>query len=234
MKIIICDDDLPFARELQKKVESLCKKHRIPHTIEVFDSSDNLMNSIENPENSLFLLDIEMPGLTGFELADRLGRGDRPVYIGFISNNRNFVYRAFYYRPYFFMPKELVDEELEENLLHLSSVMGSRKVQIPLLVDGQIVSLNLDRVKYVESRGNYQHIHKDSQVLKVRLPLSEMEKDWAEYGFIRTHSAFLINLSYVEEYRVNNIMMSGGVLVPISRSRSLHVKNAIMEAMIDE
>ena len=67
----------------------------------------------------VFLIDIDMPEVNGFEVTSFLKKWNRECCIGFVSNKDELVFQAFAYHPFFFIRKTHLDEELEPQLLEL-------------------------------------------------------------------------------------------------------------------
>jgi two-component system response regulator LytT len=82
----------------------------------------------------------------------------------------------------------------------------------------------LDRstILYVEAEGDYVRIHADSGRFLVRAALTDIERRWGQYGFVRVHRSYVANLRRATEIRPEfggavTIVLSDGSTVPVAR-----------------
>ena len=110
----------------------------------------------------VFLIDIDMPEVNGFEVASFLKKWNRECCIGFVSNKDELVFQAFAYHPFFFIRKTHLDEELEPQLLELQKKMGVKVPKIELQTGRQTVEVALDTIWFVESEKNYLLFYREN------------------------------------------------------------------------
>jgi DNA-binding LytR/AlgR family response regulator len=87
---------------------------------------------------------------------------------------------------------------------------------------GAIRLLQRSRILFVSAESDYVRIHADSGRYLVRAALSEYERRWTAYGFLRTHRSFLVNMTRAVEIRPDQhggamIVMEDGTLIPVAR-----------------
>ena len=71
MKLMICDDNAAFARELRRRIEDICAYEDWPLDCLIFEKPQDVLNADLYGVKAAFL-DIEMPGGNGIELAKQL------------------------------------------------------------------------------------------------------------------------------------------------------------------
>jgi DNA-binding LytR/AlgR family response regulator len=77
-----------------------------------------------------------------------------------------------------------------------------------------------DDVTYVQAQGDYARLHTADASYLIRVPLADLEQQWADAGFIRTHRSYLIALSHVRHLKLAAVRPSVTVEaaeLPISR-----------------
>jgi DNA-binding LytR/AlgR family response regulator len=87
---------------------------------------------------------------------------------------------------------------------------------------GSIRLLQRSSILYLSAESDYVRIHADSGRYLVRAALSDYERRWVAYGFLRTHRSFLANMTRAVEIRPDQhgggaIVMENGTLVPVAR-----------------
>ncbi|BAS08195.1 CO-responsive transcriptional regulator RcoM [Arthrobacter sp. Hiyo4] len=77
-----------------------------------------------------------------------------------------------------------------------------------------------DDVTYVQAQGDYARLHTADASYLIRVPLADLEQQWAEAGFIRTHRSYLVALKHVQSMKLTadkpSVSVAGAGL-PISR-----------------
>lgn len=237
MHLILCDDDNVFLDKLETRIRGLCQKHGIAVEMERYDSSKKMLEGLKDLDTvPVFLIDIDMPEVNGFEVASFLKKWNRECCIGFVSNKDELVFQAFAYHPFFFIRKTHLDEELEPQLLELQKKMGVKVPKIELQTGRQTVEVALDTIWFVESEKNYLLFYREKDergdAVRARMKIAEAEKELEPHGFVRTHKGYLVNMNYVYRLRENEILLLNGKHVPVSRSYLNQIRMKIMGAVM--
>lgn len=237
MHLILCDDDNVFLDKLETRIRGMCQKHGIAVGMERYDSSKKMLEGLKDLDTvPVFLIDIDMPEVNGFEVASFLKKWNRECCIGFVSNKDELVFQAFAYHPFFFIRKMHLDEELEPQLLELQKKMGVKVPKIELQTGRQTVEVALDTIWFVESEKNYLLFYREKDergdAVRARMKIAEAEKELEPHGFVRTHKGYLVNMNYVYRLRENEILLLNGKHVPVSRSYLNQVRMKIMGAVM--
>ena len=73
--------------------------------------------------------------------------------------------------------------------------------QIPVERGGVTRFVNRSDIRHVEAQGDYARLHTADGTHLVRTPLSTLEEEWADAGFVRIHRSLLVSLAHVDEVR---------------------------------
>jgi two-component system, LuxR family, response regulator FixJ len=79
IKISIVDDDESMRKAIKTLVELVGIR------VEGFSSAEDFLSSNSNDDSACLILDVRMPGISGFELQNILTRGNHPIPIIFIT-----------------------------------------------------------------------------------------------------------------------------------------------------
>ncbi len=60
----------------------------------------------------------------------------------------------------------------------------------------------LEEVRYAEAQGDYARLHTATGSHLIRTPLTTLEEDWRDGGFVRIHRSLLVALAHVDEVRL--------------------------------
>lgn len=233
LNIVLCDDNSQFLCLLKKVVERECSKI-VPKGEEysvgpAFGRGKDVLTYIKDHPIDVLLLDIDMPDLSGFELAKVLCKEYQKTKIIFVSAYDNFVYSSFEYYPFGYLRKDHIAEELPTILNRIVEKMHESKRQIQLTTSMGVKQVDVNAVTYIESNRNYcsvNLIHGKQYIC--RGTLTSFETRVSDYDFFRIHSAYLINFEHVERMLDNGFVLVHNTSLPVAQRRMQDFKKAYM------
>ncbi|WP_310961532.1 LytR/AlgR family response regulator transcription factor [Nocardioides terrisoli] len=216
LRVLVVDDERPALDELSWL---LGRDDRVS-AVSACDSATAALRVLrEDPVDAVFL-DIEMPGLTGLELADVLTRFKEPPAIVFVTAHAEHAVDAFDLRAVDYLLKPVREERLREAVRRVLDAGAPTPADdtIPVELGGVTRLLARSEIQYVEAQGDYSRLHTAGGSHLVRLPISALEERWGQTGFVRIHRSLLVSLNHVDEVRVD-----GGRCSVMIAGRELHV-----------
>ena len=117
INIVLCDDNKIYSDELVTKLSYITENGRYSsekYSITVFHDPVETMHHCLGNKTDILFLDIDMPVMTGFDIANVIRENDDEIKIIFVSAFENLVYTSFRYNPFRFIRKGYEDKELEE------------------------------------------------------------------------------------------------------------------------
>ena len=112
MKIAICDDKPIFINKMKNLIRNLITNEEM----KVFDfcSGDELLSSEINFD--IVLLDIEMPGTDGLDVAAELYRRNKRTLVLFITSHREYSIKGYEFRAFRYVLKSEPDDFIKRNI----------------------------------------------------------------------------------------------------------------------
>jgi two-component system, LytTR family, response regulator len=233
---IIIDDEAKGRFALQQKLNDYCSAVEIVG--QAADGTEGL-KLIEKHRPHIVFLDIEMPGMDGFEMLKRLPEKD--FHIIFTTAYDHYAIKAIRYAAFDYLLKPVDIEELRQAVgrvqeqlpqsnttkklealqQNLSSKPQLNKIAIPTL-DG-LLFFNINDIIHLEAQSNYTTIYFSNHA---KLLASRTLKDFEELlpadMFFRPHHSHLINLQYIKRYIKGDggqIEMSDGSYATVARRK---------------
>ena len=200
MKVLVIDDERPALDEL---TFLLGRDPRIGEVL-ASDSATEALRVLQDEEVDAVFLDIQMPGLTGLDLAQVLSRFKSPPPVVFVTAHEEHAVAAFELRAVDYVLKPVREERLAEAVRRVVEAGGpapSGDVQIPVERGGVTRFISRSEITHVEAQGDYARLHTADGSHLVRTPLSSLAEQWASAGFVRIHRSVLVALPHVEEVR---------------------------------
>lgn len=230
--IAVCDDNPQFARLLTEKIKDVCafkipERYRCQVAVEMQSSEAVLEFIRENTINILFL-DIDMPGMNGFELAEKINRLRPDTIIIFVSSHESFVFSSFEYNPFRFLRKNRIGEELEDALIKAVERHMSSTEVVEIKTDREAVTLRVRDVFYIRSEKNYYTVCGMDFEYKCRGTMSQAEELVQKYSFFRINSGCLVNMERIKRFESPNRLVLENATLYISQRRVPAFKDAYM------
>lgn len=239
VKVGIIDDELHCIESLVLYLQELFPDIAIVYKTNVVHEA---LERLPDLAVDLIFLDIEMPGMSGFELLDQLP--DRKFDVIFTTAYSQYAVQAFKARAINYLLKPIDEEELcaaisawregqqsfpqqeEDKLSALieqlkKDGMMRNKISVPVMDGFEFIEVN--NLLYCSSRNNYTTFHlADDTKLLVSKTIKEVEKTLEHFYFIRVHQSFLVNPNYMKKYVRSDggyIIMENDERIPVSNAR---------------
>jgi len=192
-------DDEPLARTRLKRL-----LHGRPD-VEVVGSAANADEALEKITElapDLIFLDIQMPGLDGFDVLRQIGGSGRP-YVIFTTAHAQYALRAFEVHALDYLLKPFDEERLMSALDRaLPMIRGSEWTERFLVRSaGRIMFLRADEIAWIAAADNYVYLHVNGGSHLVRDSLKAMEKKLDPERFVRVHRSAIVNLASIAELK---------------------------------
>lgn len=223
LRVLVVDDEPPALDEL---CWLLGRDDRVAQVTGSGSATEALRLLREDRFDAVFV-DIQMPGLTGLELAQVLANFKSPPPVVFVTAHEEHAVEAFELDAVDYVLKPVREERLAEavrRVLPAPGVVATEEAEgDQVLVERGGVTRFLDRalVTHVEAHGDYARLHLAYDAWLLRTPLATLEEQWADAGFVRVHRSYLVAVAHVEEIRADagrwTVVVTGGIEVPVSR-----------------
>jgi two-component system LytT family response regulator len=197
------------------------------------------IEKIRELKPTLVFLDIEMPGMNGFEMLHRLKPVDFDVI--FVTAYDQYAIRAFRFAALDYLLKPVSGDHLKEAvgrmtkggpekdqqgrldaLLHnLREGLKSPRIALPVGRGMDIVDVS--EIMYCAAESNYTHVHlRNGKKYTMAKTLKDTGQILDQPEFIRIHQSWLINIDHVQRYLRDDggyAVMRDGVRVPIAKRK---------------
>lgn len=243
LKVLIADDEY-LARET---VKLLLKN--APDVDEVYEAEDgNQALVLANQyQPDIVILDIEMPGISGIELAKHLPKGSIVIFAtaytehaldAFEINAIDYILKPFDDERFFVAfdraREKRKDDEKQDyskisEMIQQMALDKQKQYRERLVIrdPGRIRLIDVDQIDYITGAGNYAEIHlSDGSHMLHRETLSTLETQLDPATFVRIHRSSIVRRSCISELRPNDkgdysvILQNGDVLTLSRRNRS--------------
>ncbi len=215
------------------------------------------VEALDSARASLMFLDVQMPGMTGFELLQSLPPEKAPVVI-FVTAYDEYALKAFEAHAFDYLLKPFERKRFQDVVRRAKSQIGlmrhgdvnSRLVEllermengkpdarrIAIRAGGHVVLIKTPSIDWVEAADNYVCLHCGGETHVVRETLNAFEKRLDANRFLRIHRSTIVNLDRIKEMRPwfrgdYQVVLHDGTQLTLSRSYRDRLKNVLLKAL---
>ncbi|GGY42702.1 DNA-binding response regulator [Pseudoduganella albidiflava] len=243
MRLIVVDDE-PLARGVAR--EYLAAHPDIEIVAECANGFE-AVKAITELAPDLVLLDIQMPKLDGFEVAELVGGKTRLI---FATAFDQYAIRAFEIHALDYLLKPFSQERFDKALAHARASLASalprqeaavreaaaardRPLGRVLIRDGAKVHvIRAEAIAWIEAQDDYVQIHAGGKAYLKNGALGELEAQLDPGRFLRIHRSYLVNVEHVARIEPagrdsHAAILADGTRLPISRSGYQKIRGAM-------
>lgn len=227
MKIMICEDEPKMAENIQ----TLAEEYSSGAETKIFLSGEELLAGLSEDLPEVVLLDIDLPGISGLEVAGRMSEAGQKCLLVFVTAHDEFVYDSLKYHPFAFVRKNYLREELREVLADCEKEIGAKEKHFHFRFEGGDVFLPIGEICYFEAEGNYLAVHTKETSYRFRSTLTMVENALEQEGFLRIHKGFLVNQAYVLRVEPEKILLESKEELPLGKAYAKDARERILKYM---
>lgn len=234
IKIAIIDDDEKNLDEVKKLVSITLENKNIPYEILCYKSSFELAYLLDENQDTycdIYLLDIEMPGINGLQLAHKIQIKYRGPYLVFITNYKRYSIDGYEEGAYRYILKKAIEEKLPETLNSIISSINQKSEPYHIFEsDKNLEKVLLTDIIYIESDKKYSIIHTNQKDIRIRESLKNVYGKLSDDRFAYCDQKYVINLEHLISIQdMRDVILRGEIVLPVSRPRLKQLKEAAMD-----
>jgi len=224
-KVLIADDE-PVARRGVRQLLA-----NFPEFVVAGECRNGaeVLNTLETSAPDVVFLDIQMPGIDGFEVIKRRTPERMPAVV-FLTAFDQFAIKAFETEALDYLVKPVSEARFATTMQRLMKRLDAtssapRDETIVVTTSRGATVLHLNEIDWIEAAGNYTQLWVGTRSYFLRESLQLLEERAQKHGFIRAHRRALVRLDGVRELArtragASVAVLESGVRIPISRRRS--------------
>ncbi|MDR0991473.1 MAG: LytTR family DNA-binding domain-containing protein [Ruminococcus sp.] len=229
LNIAICDDNKNDLNNLKNHIESILDGKQIKSVVTCLLSAAPLLETIKTTSFDVVFLDIDIPEMSGFELASAITSADINTEIVFVTNHDEFVFKTHRYKPIGFIRKKYLSDEIGEIVEIVLAAINRKNAKLTISTAKGTKTLNLCDIIYAKSDSHYVDLFLINSKETIRESLDDFEEKNGHLGFIRVHNRYLVNFRFIYSIEKSEVILQNKTKIPISRKHYESVKDRYME-----
>ena len=216
IRTLIVDDE-ELARD---RIQSLLAEQPDVEIVGVCTDGPSAVETIDKTQPDLVFLDVQMPGMDGFEVIDNIDKNHAPAVV-FVTAHDAHALRAFEIHALDFLLKPFDQTRFEKALDRARGLLNrdraggldprlvslleelheERKYSERLIVKsgGRVFFVRTEEIDWVEASGNYVKIHTKNDAHLLRESMKNMEARLDPKTFVRIHRSAIVNIDRIKE-----------------------------------
>lgn len=236
MEIVVCDDEVTFGNKLMTQIKEIIYKSDYgddDFSIQYFSSPKELIDYMRNHVIDILFLDISMPELNGFDIAQICMEYYSEICLIFISSLEQQVYYSIRFSPFRFLCKSTYEQYLPEAVNSAVTKLLKENEYITISNYNNITTVKISRIIYVEKekQKNYLSVHCLNDTYRYRTTISAMSDMLSPDGFIKINASQLLNMKYISKIEDNGVLLTTGQSLKISKRYRAILKQAYIKYM---
>ena len=201
LRAIIVDDE-PIARD---RLRRLLAEHPQVEIVDEYGDGKSTIAGYARKKPNLLFLDIQMPGMNGFDVIDEL----QPKHAAavFVTAYDNYAIRAFEACALDYLLKPVSPERLAATIARATDFLSRRAPDVVSektsrfqVRSGQTTSfIAPEQIDWIEADGNYAILHVGAKGYLFRATMSALSEQLDAASFLRVSRFAIVNLSRVQE-----------------------------------
>lgn len=232
INISICDDSEYDAKQIQEELEKYAAKKRVQFKINTYLKPASLLYELQDGKiPDIFILDVSMPGMDGFQLADEIRKYTSTSIILFLTSHEDLATKGYKAKALRYIIKLNLDKELEEAMdcarselskIDENTVTLHRYNDYWRIAYHEIISVTRIARQLVITTNSYGELTDNRGI-------TEFFKLLNDSRFLLIDRSCFVNIDYISQITGYNLKLKNGQVLPISRRSLQNVKQTILK-----
>lgn len=232
IRIAVVDDEMNILQYIFDKIDNIVHDLSYSATIKSFSDSKEFLEENSKEYFDIIFLDLEMPEPDGMQTAALIRSEHINAIIVVITNRDDLVYDAFQYDVSAFIRKKHFEDEIADVIKRVYNKAQSKYTKYILKTENNEKVFYPNDIMYIESENHNVYLYDSNKSkIKVFYTLEKIMAIISDKYFIRCHSGYIVNFNYVFSVNKDNILLTNGTSLPLSRGRKKEVKQGFQKFM---
>jgi DNA-binding LytR/AlgR family response regulator len=212
----IAVDDEPPALEI---LENYCRRTEKVELMKVFTSTSRALEYLEQFSADLIFLDINMPSISGLDLAKRIPQQSMVI---FTTSYTEYAVESYSLNAVDYLLKPYTFARFQQAIEKAEAVQrfqqNERQQYLILRVDYSLIRIAMPDILFIEGLDNYLKVHiRNQSPIVVRMTMKALQEKLPDNEFVRVHRSYIVAIGKISSIR-NKMIFIGEEEIPLGTS----------------
>jgi len=213
--ITIIEDNPQEKERLLKALHIWEETNNLPLHIHDYANGEAYLEEHDTDEDHLYILDIQLSGMTGIDVAKKMRARGFDGAILFLTAFREYVFKGYDVRAMHYLLKPVVQEALDKCL---DDILQQLKGNYFISRDnGNILQIPYNDIICLSVAKHYIEITTKKEVYSIRMSLKSI-LPFLPKEFVQCHRGHIVNMRHIRKITATNIYLSNNTSVLIGRN----------------
>lgn len=206
INLLICDDNPKITEQVNELITVFEKKYKIKFLIDIKNSGDFILS--DNKSYDIAIVDIEMPGIGGLRLSEKLKELNSDIIVIVLTSFQNYLDSAMKIHVFRYLSKPIDKNRFYSNLKEAIEEYRLISKTITLNHNDEVHLIKTKDILYIENQKYGSIIHTNRGDFYINIKPKELNKIInQEECFVFSHNSILINLQNVIDFNKTTIVL---------------------------
>ena len=231
LKVAVLDDEKIFCDSIKEKLYSIYPDMHVAVSVDDYRFGKELLYEVDDGAYyDIYILDIELPDMSGVELARELRDKAPYCYIIFLTAYPQYAIDGYDARAYQYLLKDQWEEKLPLTLEKIQAEMAaSTEPAYRIIVGSKYEKIPARDIYYICKDGKNAVFNTKNGLSSVRKSLSAVFEELPAEEFMYIDRGFIVNIEHIMKLKNREAYMVNGEVLPVSGPQLENVRKKLTE-----
>ena len=231
LRIAVLDDQESYLKIIEDITRNALMTLGIHYELLKYTSAEHLFYDLEEDNKcDIYLLDVELPKISGLEMARRIKEKYYDSTIIYVTNHIEYAVEGYEVNAYRYIPKKMLDQKLPDAYASIYANIENKKKNYYIIENNhRLERIAHEDIFYVKKDQKYiQLIHKHG-ISRERKTIAEFIESVKLFdSFILVDRSYVVNALHIISLKNQQIILRNGDTLPVSKPKLAYVKKEIL------
>lgn len=229
IRIAICDDEKEAMRKNAIKVNKYLKEMKKYPDVKLYSSAENLEYDIkEGKVYDLMLMDIEMPGKSGMDIAKMVKERSVETLIIFITSHSEYAMDSYELSVFRYILKENIDNKLLDAIRDAVKCIELQRDRMYIInMPTRYERIPYENIFYIRREGKNAYFITNNGKRQIRKAICKIYSELDKKQFTYVDRGCIVNIKHVMRMENDEVVMRNGDVLIVSKKRAQDLRRTL-------